>query len=394
MGRQPTPSGGACDLRVLVVEDDSAFASFLATALSGSREAASLRTASDLAEARQQLLDGAVDAVLLDLTLPDSQGLATLRAVLAASPDVAVVVLTGLDDADVARSALELGAQDWLVKGDFDATAIERALRYAVERKAMMATLLRAQTLEVVGRLASGVAHEFNNVLTAIVGSAHLVAEAPDRASKGAALQLLERSVRQGTALSRQLLSLARNPARHDVVIEASTLMANALALIQAVLPSSIHLVLGPIADATVRIDAGQFDQVLLNLVLNARDAMANGGTLRLCVTIAMPEDVKPVVGALEPGTRLAVFQLVDTGTGIEPSVLPRLFEPFFTTKGDRGTGLGLAVVAEIIGRFGGAIAVDTHVGSGTAFSVILPTCPPAADRAPAQGTTSSAPQP
>jgi two-component system, cell cycle sensor histidine kinase and response regulator CckA len=374
MGRRPSHGVGELDLRVLLVEDDRAFATFLEAALLGGQEAAAVRIAYDLADAREALTAVSVDAVLLDLNLPDSQGLATLRGILEASPDVAVVVLTGVDDAGVARSALRLGAQDWLVKGEADPRALERALRYAIERKALTARLLRAQKLEVVGRLASDVAHEFNNVLTAVAGSAALVADAPDSASKDAALELLQRSVRQGTVLSRQLLSLTRSPMRHDAVVDASTLVANAVGLIQAILPSSIELVAGPAASATVRVDPGQFDQVLLNLVLNARDAMPTGGTLTIGVTTARAGQLRPAIGTLEPGKQFAVFRVIDTGTGIDDTVLPRLFEPFFTTKDHRGTGLGLAVVAEIIARFHGAIQVDSRLGGGTTFSVILPT--------------------
>jgi signal transduction histidine kinase len=375
MGGRPSPGVGASDLRVLVVEDDRGFATFLEVALSGSREAASVRTAFDLAGALEQLADGSVGAVLLDLNLPDSQGLATLREVLATSPEVAVVVLTGFADEDLARSALRLGAQDWLVKGELEPAAIDRALRYAIERTTLTKGLVRAQKLEAIGRLASDVAHEFNNVLTAILGSAHLIAEAPTPDEREAALALLQRSARQGTALSRQLLSLARNPPRHDAVVAAAALVDNAIGLIRAVLPSSVRVVLGPLADVAVRVDPGQFDQILLNLAVNARDAMADGGTLTISVATAAAADLQPAVGTLEQQRTFAVFRVADSGSGIDPTAVPRLFEPFFTTKGNRGTGLGLAVVAEIVGRFRGAIEVASQPGTGTTFSIIVPAC-------------------
>jgi signal transduction histidine kinase len=188
-------------------------------------------------------------------------------------------------------------------------------------------------------------------------------------------MDLLRRSVRQGTALSRQLLSLSRNPARHDILVEASSLVAGAIRLIQAILPSSIDLVAGPVADATVRVDPGQFDQVMLNLALNARDAMTAGGTLTISVSTKLAGDLHPTIGTLESGKPFVIFGVTDTGTGIDATVRPRLFEPFFTTKEHLGTGLGLAVVAEIVARFRGAIQVDTRLGAGTTFSIVLPTC-------------------
>ena len=122
-----------------------------------------------------------------------------------------------------------------------------------------------------------------------------------------------------------------------------------------------------------VRLDPGQFDQLLLNLVLNARDAMPEGGTLRISVTAETRTRpaAEPRMGGQDP--LCAVVRVSDTGVGIDPSITPRLFEPFFTTKGTTVTGLGLAVVAEIVDRFGGAIHVESRLGAGTTFAVSLP---------------------
>jgi signal transduction histidine kinase len=170
------------------------------------------------------------------------------------------------------------------------------------------------------------------------------------------------------------LLSLARNPPNNDAVVPVSSLIDNALGLIQAVLPASIQLVIGEIVEASVRLDPGQFDQVLLNLVLNAKDAMPEGGTLSLSVVSGQSVIGQTTIGTVEPVDSRATLLVSDTGTGIEPSLLPRLFEPFVTTKGAKGTGLGLAVVAEIVARFGGAVQVESRRGLGTTFAIILPT--------------------
>ena len=122
-----------------------------------------------------------------------------------------------------------------------------------------------------------------------------------------------------------------------------------------------------------VRLDPGQFDQLLLNLVLNARDAMPEGGTLRISVTAETGHAAADEPGWVSRDPLCAVVRVSDTGVGIDPSIMPRLFEPFFTTKGATGTGLGLAVVAEIVDRFGGAIHVESRLGAGTTFEVSLP---------------------
>ena len=360
-------------LRVLLVEDDAAFAAFLGLALAAGTEPAVVQAVSDLMGALEQIRRASPDAVVLDLNLPDSAGLATLRAVLASAPQLPVVVLTGVADVEIARQALQLGAQDWLVKGQLDPDVVQRAVRYAVERKHLTDRLVQAQKLEIAGRLANGVAHEFNNVLTAIAGSAQLVEDAADAEARAGALDLLRRAARQGIALSRQLLSLARNPPNNAAVVSTAGLVDSGRVLVQAVLPSRIQLEVGPVADVPVRLDPGQFDQLLLNLVLNARDAMPEGGTLRISVTAEPPHPAAAESEWACQDPLCAVVRVSDTGVGIDPSITPHLFEPFFTTKGSTGTGLGLAVVAEIVDRFGGAIHVESRLGAGTTVAVSLP---------------------
>jgi signal transduction histidine kinase len=367
----------AVPTEVLLVEDDPAFGTFCGTVLASADEPFHLVCATSLTAALEVLAAASVDVVLLDLNLPDSAGLGTLRDVLAAAPHLPVVVLTGVADPGVPQEALRLGAQDWLGKDRIDPDLLPRTLRYAIERKRLANQLLQAQKLEVAGRLATGVAHEFNNVLTTIVGSAQLLQDAADPEARDAAMTLLRRGARQGTALSRQLLSLARNPPRNEAILPIARLVESGIALVQAVLPSAIALDVGPLADVDVAIDPGQFDQVLLNLTFNAKDAMPEGGRLGIRVDLEVgPEDeVRP---AWEGKNRLcAVLRVSDSGQGIHSDVLPRLYEPFFTTKGRTGTGLGLAVTAEIVERFGGAIRVDSRVGAGTTFAVWLPAVGP-----------------
>ncbi len=306
-------------LRVLLVEDDAAFAAFLGLALGTGAEPAAVQAVGDLIGALEQIRQASPDAVVLDLNLPDSDGLATLRAVLASAPQMPIVVLTGLADVEIARQALQLGAQDWLLKGQLDPDVVQRAVRYAVERKHLTDRLVQAQKLEIAGRLANGVAHEFNNILTAIAGSAQLVEDAADADARAGALDLLRRAARQGIALSRQLLSLARNPPMNSAVVSTAGLVNGGRSLVQAVLPSTVQLEVGPVADVPVRLDPGQFDQLLLNLVLNARDAMPEGGTLRISVTAEAAHGAATESDWASHDPLYAVVRVSDTGVGIDP---------------------------------------------------------------------------
>jgi signal transduction histidine kinase len=380
-------------LQVLLVEDDPAFAEFLRAAIPHSGEA-DLRLCWEprLSSALEAIRTGHVDAVLLDLNLPDSRGLETLSRVVEAAVHVPVVVLTGVDDRELATEALGRGAQDWLTKGRIDPELVGRAVRYAIERKRLEDRLVRSEKLEVVGRLAGAIAHEFNNLLTVVVGHAALIASSLDDADLRRSLQRIQRAADRGAALTQQLLGFTRNqPVRPDVV-DAASLVGGASSLLRAILPETIELRIGHLGPGLVRIDRGHFDQVLLNLAMNARDAMPSGGSITL---ETRRESVGP--GGDGPGSETArphvVVEVSDTGTGIAPDVLPHIFEPFFSTRKDRGTGLGLAFCAETLAGSGGALRVRSAVGTGTTFLLYLPEVERHAatrpDRAPVTATTS-----
>jgi signal transduction histidine kinase len=362
--------GSSPGLRVVLVEDDPAFADYVTTVLGLGPEPVQVSTVRTLAGARRDLAAANHDAVLLDLNLPDSSGLDTLHAMLAVASHRPIVVLTGVDDMALAREAVRLGAQDWLVKGQVDPELLRRAVRYAVERRKLTDGLVRAQKLEVVGRLAAGIAHEFSNVLTAIIGSARLIELAVDADTRAEGLNLLGKSARHGAALTRQVLSLTRSPSFNSTAVSTRTLIDNIGGLLHAVFPSSVRVEIGPVADLRVRVDPAQFDQVLLNLALNARDAMPQGGVLRVSVGLQRVPGERTV--DQEPADQ-AVIEVSDTGVGISPSLLPHIFDPFFTTKPQTGTGLGLAICVEILERVGGTIRASSEVEHGTTFSIHLP---------------------
>ncbi len=298
------------------------------------------------------------DAVLLDLNLPDSSGLLTLQQITSTNGHVPVVVLTGIHDTSQAQDAMRLGAQDWLTKPQPDPDVVLRALRYAAERKRLTEGLIRSQQLEAVGRLARNVAHEFNNLLTTIIGNAGLAALAQDARARDHALVEIEQAAKRGALLTRQLLGFARPRAAGADVANVKQAMTTVRDLCEAVLSAAVKIRLDVHETAWVPLAQEQLEQVLLNLVLNARDAMPRGGT----ITIA---------AATRTDGRVQI-DVQDTGTGIRPEVLPHVFEPFFTTKGDSGNGLGLMIAKELIEQAAGAIRVDSRYGHGTIVHIEL----------------------
>ena len=255
--------------------------------------------------------------------------------------------------------------------------------------------LRQAQKMEAVGRLAGGVAHDFNNLLAAIYGFVHRgLKRLPAGSPVAADLGEIEAAGRKAGELTKQLLSFARKQRIEPRVFDLGDLVLGAEALLARVLGDDIELVTVPTSGpAPVEADPGQIEQVLLNLAVNARDAMPRGGTVTL-------ELVTAEVSAGQPDLRAGayfVLALTDTGSGMTPDVLAHLFEPFFTTKGPaEGTGLGLATSYGIVKQAGGHIWVYSEPGRGTTFKVYLPRSTKSAPRAlppttpppPARGET------
>jgi signal transduction histidine kinase/CheY-like chemotaxis protein len=245
-------------------------------------------------------------------------------------------------------------------------------VRDLTEEKRMEERLWQMEKLDTVGRLAGGVAHDFNNLLTVIRGNADLALEVLNegRAPEGE-LEEIARAAAQGARLTHQLLAFSRRQVMQRVPLDLSRIVRETASLIDPLIGDHIRVVLelsSPLPP--VLADAGQMEQVLMNLVLNARDAMPAGGVLRIRTREAEEKD--PLTGA-EPG-RWVLLEVVDDGVGMTPEVQRQIFEPFFTTKPQgEGTGLGLATVYGVIKQSQGEILVDSEPGRGTAVQILLP---------------------
>ncbi len=238
-------------------------------------------------------------------------------------------------------------------------------------RRLLEARLQEAQKLESIGRLAGGVAHDFNNMLTAILGNVELASLATSTKELAPLLAEIRVVAERSAALTAQLLAFARRQVIEPKVIDPNALIGRLNALLRRVLGEHIALIVELESRACVRVDASQLEQVVLNLVTNARDSMPGGGRLSVLTSdVELPSRAQGQLD-LAPGpyVRIAVS---DTGGGISPDALPHVFEPFFTTR-EGGTGLGLATCYGIVKQSGGHISVSSTLGQGSTFAVYLP---------------------
>jgi len=244
------------------------------------------------------------------------------------------------------------------------------------ERRALERALAASQKFEAIGKLAGGIAHDFNNVLGAILGWAELsesLAAADSKLVKN--LRIIEEQARKGAGLTRQLLAFARRQHLESRVLDLNQSVAEVAALLEKVIGKDIELRTDLAPDlSTVRADPTQIEQVLMNLCVNARDALPHGGFLSLSThNVEYGDDYRRNYPYVQPG-RFVQIRVTDTGSGMDKSVLDHIFEPFFTTKEKgKGTGLGLATVYGIVKQHGGFIHVYSEVSRGTTFHINLP---------------------
>jgi PAS domain S-box-containing protein len=244
------------------------------------------------------------------------------------------------------------------------------------EHKRLEQQLQHAQRMEAVGRLAGGVAHDFNNILTAVRGHSEILltvleTDSPHRRHA----DQIHRAALRAAALTSQLLAFSRKQVLQPRTLDLNSLVANLTVMLRRLIGEHVEL-RTTLADrlGSVKADAGQIEQVLVNLVINARDAMAAGGVLAIATENVEVEDAGESQQSGVPIGRWVVLSVRDTGSGIDAATRARIFEPFFTTKeAGKGTGLGLSTAYGIVTQSGGQIGVDSEVGVGTTFRVYLP---------------------
>jgi PAS domain S-box-containing protein len=253
--------------------------------------------------------------------------------------------------------------------------AFELFAEDVTERRALEQQLQQSQKMEAVGRLAGGIAHDFNNLLMVISGYSEFLLDrlGPEPELRGPAQEIASAAGR-ASSLTRQLLAFSRKQMLAPKILDLNGVVTENLKMLTRVIGEDIDLVMVPAALlGAVRADAGQIEQVIMNLAVNARDAMPSGGKLTIETSnVSLDEDYARFHAPLQPG-EYVMLAISDTGAGMDSETQSRIFEPFFTTKGPKGTGLGLSTVYGIVKQSGGYIWVYSEPGKGTTFKIYLP---------------------
>lgn len=265
------------------------------------------------------------------------------------------------------------------VSDQSDEAPEESAILYAVEiteQKALETQMAQTQKMNAVGTLAGGIAHDFNNVLTAVLLSAdHLLLSARPSDPSFADLMEIKRNANRAAVLVRQLLAFSRKQTMRPTVLNMTDVIGDLRMLLNRMTGTNIKLEVNYGRDLwPVKTDLGQFEQVMINLVVNARDAMPHGGTITLATRNLTGAEAAAMNRRELPAEDFVMVEVSDEGTGIAPEIVDKIFEPFFTTKEvGKGTGLGLSMVYGIVKQSGGYIYLDSELGRGTTFQILLP---------------------
>ncbi|HEX5138259.1 MAG TPA: PAS domain S-box protein [Planctomycetota bacterium] len=259
----------------------------------------------------------------------------------------------------------------WPVLRNGEVTALTQCATDVTAHRLLERQFLHAQKMESIGRLAGGIAHDLNNQLSIILGSTELAMRGgPGAPAVAAELRRIESAAERAAALTQQLLAFGRKQVLHTRLLGLNSLVAGVRDMVDRILGEDIRLRLQLGRVGQVRVDPVQIEQVLLNLVINACDAMPDGGTL----VISTEEVAVPEGHVALPAGRYALLRVADTGIGMDQETLARAFEPFFTTKEvGKGTGLGLAVVHGVVTQSGGHIEAESAPGAGATFRIHLP---------------------
>lgn len=370
-------------IRVLLIEDSETDARLLMRCLQQGGYAPTCQRVETQLDMAAALANQTWDIIISDYVLPNFSALNALHTFQQSSLDLPFLIVSGVGGEETAVGAMKAGAHDYIVKANLSrlVPAIEREMREVARRQEhalLEEQLLLAQKMETVGRMAGGVAHDFNNLLTAILGYAHAGTKNlnPEDAIY-AYFEGIQQAAQRAANLTSQLLTFSRSQFIEPKVIDLNQLIISTAKMLSSVIGENIEMVTLLAPDLRpVKVDPEKVEQVLMNLAVNARDAMPNGGKLTIETSNSMlPGDVYSRDGnELLPG-EYALVAVKDNGHGMTEEVRTHIFEPFFSTKETgKGTGLGLSICYGIVRQSEGHIDVESEPNKGTTFRVFLPT--------------------
>jgi PAS domain S-box-containing protein len=368
-------------LHILHLEDDANDAALIQSTLESEGIVSAIKrvqTGDDFVAALER---GGVDLVLTDFSLPAFDGLSAVEIVQAKWPAIPVILVSGTLGEELAIDSLRSGATDYVLKGRLSrlAPAVRRAMHEVeerAERRRLEAQFIGAQKMEVIGQLAGGVAHDFNNILAVIMGYTDLIAGALGQESPLTKYtEEITHATDRAAGLTRQLLVFSRKQTVQPVVLDVNEVVKDMDKMLRRLIDENIQMTIVPGRQiGRIQADSGYIGQVLMNLIVNARDAMPNGGKLTIATdNVTLGEDSARAHTGAKPGDYV-LLSVCDTGTGITDEVKEHLFEAFYTTKPlGKGTGLGLATCQTIVQQSGGHIGVYSEVGKGATFKIYFP---------------------
>ncbi|MBU1109487.1 MAG: response regulator [Candidatus Riflebacteria bacterium] len=374
-------------VRILLLEDSSQDAELIREKLNDSDIHHQLDWALNEPEFTAFLKNDVYDIVLADYQVPAFNGEQAFRLTKSLCPEVPFICVSAVIGEEKAVALLKLGATDYVSKFSLIRLplSIQRALeevkvhkaRHKAEEESVLleAQLQQAQKMEAIGRLAGGVAHDFNNMLSVILGHVEIALEQVNKAVPlYDSLEEIRKAAERSADLTRQLLTFARRQAIAPKLLNLNETLAGMLKMLTRLIGEDIQLIWRPEADLwTIRFDPSQVDQILANLCVNSRDAIAGAGKITIETVNCVIEDATSIdCAGLLPGEYVCL-SVADDGCGFDQETQAHIFEPFFTTKGLCGTGLGLAMVFGAVKRNNGYISVCSESGHGTKFSIYLP---------------------
>jgi two-component system cell cycle sensor histidine kinase/response regulator CckA len=367
-------------LNALIVEDSEDDAALLVKELQKSGFDLKWKRVETEADYRAGL-NSELNMIFSDFTLPGFSTMRALGLLLESKLEIPFIIVSGTIGEERAVESMKAGATDYVLKDNLNriAPVVKRALREIqerIERRRAEAQFVEAQKMEVIGQLAGGVAHDFNNILAVIIGYGDLMMAGLDAGGMPHKCAVeIRQAADRAVALTRQLLVFSRKQTVQTVVLDLDDVLKDLDKMLHRLIDENVELTIVPGKQiGRIKADSGQIGQVLMNLVVNARDAMPNGGKLSIETgNVRWDENSARTHAGVAAGDYV-MLTVTDTGTGMSDDVKASLFKAFFTTKPKgKGTGLGLATCQTIVKQWDGWIDVQSEQGKGTTFKIYFP---------------------